>query len=102
MNCFAFDTPISILVGFGYPKDIANVRQAFEFLNEWNTARRGPLFIKASSACSKAMNGEVSADEARSAFMLFADASGILRHDNDLPDAVVIDTAERTGRQLRA
>lgn len=70
------------------PKIISTVGEAFEFLKRnVPKARCGPMWQRAKIACSAALEGGLTADEARSAFM-----EAVVQADltiEDMPDSLI-------------
>ncbi|MCA0046993.1 DUF982 domain-containing protein [Mesorhizobium sp. B283B1A] len=73
-----FRSPVALTVGLGFKREIASLAEMHDFLTNWTTARHGPLYHNAVEACGLAMEGCVARDEARHAFVEFAQAAGIL------------------------
>lgn len=86
MSALKFAEPVSVLVGLGFSREIANVMSAYEVVSEWPSSHRGPSQLHAMRACRSALNGEIDAEEAREAFVEFAEHSGILVEE---PSAMV-------------
>jgi len=78
MDEMLFHAPVAIAVGAGFKRDIASLAQMQNFLKEWPPARRGAIHATALKACDAARAGHLSADQARRAFIGFAEAAGIL------------------------
>ena len=68
----AFEKPVRLLVGLGYPKDIRNVLDAYMFLNDAPGYMRNAAQTMALKTCRAALLGEVEAETARGAFEAFA------------------------------
>lgn len=77
MNAKRFSEPVAIFVGLGSPREIENVLEAYEVLNEWNGSR-GPWHNMALSRCRSALTNDEDVETARIAFVAFARARGIL------------------------
>jgi len=73
-----FNKPVSILVGLGYPAKIHSARQAYEYLLERPTIEASKGQSVAIRVCKAALQGEVDAETARSAFVAFAERNAIL------------------------
>jgi hypothetical protein len=74
-----FARPVFVLVGLGYRREIRNVLEALEFLNDWpGDAREKNAAL---AACRAALDGKTSADTARFAFIAFALKLDILLED---------------------
>ena len=78
-----FHAPVSVLVKFGLRRDIGSIADAQTLLAKWHPFRRGPLYQAAVDACAFAAKGYVTIEQARGAFVAFAEASGILSPDVD-------------------
>jgi hypothetical protein len=78
MNSTQFSRPVSISIGLGFAREIECVRDAFELLNDWPSAGRGPLHEAAIDACHAALHSECDDETVRQAFEAFARDSGIL------------------------
>ncbi|MEK1890798.1 MAG: DUF982 domain-containing protein [Phyllobacterium sp.] len=64
------------------PETIGTLNDAFEFLkHNWHKARRGPVCQRAKIACSAALKGAVTVEEARSAFIEAAVEANMLVED---------------------
>lgn len=79
----AFDEPVTIFVGLGYPREIHTATEAYAFMNEWPLAHRRPGHTAAMTTCRIAMNGGALPTEARAAFAAFARRAGILAPEID-------------------
>lgn len=73
-----FEKPVRIFVGLNFPGEIETVAQAFAFLNDWPTGRRGPAHTLALNTCRGAIERTVEAKTARKAFESFARVARIL------------------------
>jgi hypothetical protein len=78
MELTRFNKPVSILVGLGHPAKIHSAKQAYEFLSETPTIAAKKAQSVALKICKAALNGEIDAETARSAFVAFAERSAIL------------------------
>lgn len=78
MNDMPFHAPLTIAVGAGFKREIASLAEMQNFLKEWPAVRRGPVYATAIRACEAARAGHLTADQARRAFMGFAEAAGIV------------------------
>lgn len=81
MNAQTFEKPISVLVGLGFSCTVPTVMAAYEMVAEWPASPRSLVQIAALSACRAALKGEGKAEDARSAFIDFAEHAGILMDD---------------------
>ena len=84
MTVQPFESPVSVFVGLGYPRQVDNAFEAFELLCEWH-GPRGPTHAAALKACRAALDGKVEAETARGVLEAFARATGCL-----VPDAAAI------------
>lgn len=39
-----FHSPVALSVGLGFKREIASLAEMHDFLTNWTTSRRGPLF----------------------------------------------------------
>ena len=76
-----FHSPVALTVGLGLKREIASLAEMHDFLTEWTTSRRGPLYRNAVQACDLAIPGYVTIEQARQALVEFAQAAGILWPD---------------------
>jgi hypothetical protein len=79
MSTTSFAQPISILVGLGFPREVENIWQAYEVLNDWPS--RGSAHKAALDACRAGLANKIDAEAARGLFEAFARKSGILAPD---------------------
>lgn len=77
-----FRTPVTILVGLGFPVEVSNVVDAYRYLAEWPTSFRDTAHSVAMKACQAALNGKIEAETARGLFAAFA-----AKHDLLAPEA---------------
>jgi hypothetical protein len=61
--------------------DIEDLDQALQFLRDWPSDRRGPVYHAAYNACTAAREGYLTVEEARKSLSGFARITGILRND---------------------
>jgi hypothetical protein len=61
--------------------DIEDLEQALQFLRDWPSDRRGPVYHAAYNACTAAREGYLTVEEARKSLSGFARITGILRND---------------------
>ncbi|MBZ9809733.1 MULTISPECIES: DUF982 domain-containing protein [unclassified Mesorhizobium] len=73
-----FHSPVALTVGLGFKREIASLAEMHDFLTEWTTSRRGPLYRNAVKACALAIPGYITIEQARRALVEFAEAAGIL------------------------
>jgi len=69
---------VAIAVGAGFKREIASLSAMQNFLKEWPQAMRGDCYVAAAQACEAAWTGERKLEEARQAFLSFAEKAGIL------------------------
>jgi hypothetical protein len=77
MDDMRLQTPVAIAVGAGFRRDIATLAEMQNFLREWPQARRGKIYDNALRACHAARSGQLTKDQARRAFIAFAETAGI-------------------------
>jgi hypothetical protein len=78
MDDMRLQIPVAITVGAGFKRDIATLPEMQNFLKEWPQARRGKIYDTALRACEMARAGHLTSDQARRAFMAFAETAGIV------------------------
>ncbi len=78
-----FHAPVALTVGLGFKREIASLADMHDFLTNWTTSRRGPLYRNAAEACGLAIPGYVTIEQARVALVEFARAAGIMWPDID-------------------
>ncbi|MDX8483205.1 DUF982 domain-containing protein [Mesorhizobium sp. VK24D] len=93
--------PVAIAVGAGFKREIASLAAMQNFLKEWPAALRGDCYCAALRACDLARTGEMELDEARRAFLSFAEKAGILWTGVD-PVTALREAKIRRGRIRRA
>jgi hypothetical protein len=76
-----FHSPVALTVGLGFKREVTSLAEMHDFLTNWTTSRRGPLFRNAVKACDLAVPGYVTIEQARRALVEFAQAAGILWPD---------------------
>jgi hypothetical protein len=76
-----FHAPVALTVGLGFRREIASLADMHDFLTNWTTSRRGPLYRNAVKACDLAIPGYVTIEQARVALVEFARAACILWPD---------------------
>jgi len=69
-----FRAPVAVSVGC----EIDSISEAREFLMDWTPSRRGKIYDAAVKACDYAEAGYVTTEQARQAFLTFAENAGIL------------------------
>lgn len=78
MNDRMFDSPVFVKSGNTLIQEIACVEDALEFLYEWPSKRRGPIYETALRACQRAFESSYPLSSARQAFSSFAKSVKIL------------------------
>jgi len=78
MTISAFDQPVTVFVGLGFPIEIEALSTAHAFLAEWPSSRRDAAHGIALNACRAALSGEADAQTAQAAFITFARRHRIL------------------------
>lgn len=78
MNHDVFSTPVQLLLGLGIPRPITNVMQAYAILGDLPRAEAPAEYDRACRICLDAIRRTASGEQARAAFVQFADASGRL------------------------
>jgi len=81
MNAQTFKQPVSVLVGLGFARTIPNVMAAYQLVAEWPASPRSTVHLAALDACRACLKGEGKMEDARLAFLDFADRTGILMAD---------------------
>jgi len=80
MDKMVFLEPVSLVSGQNADAgEIEDLEQALQFLRNWPTTRRGPVYHAAYNACSAARDGHLAVEEARKSLSGFARITGILR-----------------------
>jgi len=77
MTSLAFLAPVQVKTN-GVTHDINSVREALVFLNQWPKGRRGPVYSCAVRSCNAAIAEQMTAEQARQAFVSFARIAGVL------------------------
>lgn len=72
----AFDKPVHVLVGLGFPRRLESVIDAYQFVTDW--CGHGPDQDAAIRACKAALNGAIDAETARGVVVQFARKKDIL------------------------
>lgn len=70
--------PVTVTVGLSGSRDLLTIGDLLDFLDEWPPARRGPIRENVRRLCLAALAQEVSAEEAREAFVAFARMMNVL------------------------
>lgn len=87
MLASAFEKPVRVWVGLGFPRQLNTVVDAYQFVLEW--CGNSPEQKAAIRACKAALSGEVDAETARGVFVAFARKKDILFEDGDMPPATM-------------
>ena len=82
MPQYEFRTPLTVLVGLGFPKEIRSVVDAIGYLDEQPSLLRDEAFHAARDACRDALNRTASVEEARNVFCALVRRRGVLLEDN--------------------
>ena len=72
----AFDHPVTILVGMGFPRQIRSVFEAYQFLTDW--PGNSPEQRAALRACKAALVGDIEPETARGFFVAFAEKKDLV------------------------
>ena len=78
MNSTAFEKPVTVLVGLGFPKKIDNAFEAFQLLSDMRLTTQKTAQRVALRVCREAVKGAIEPETARSAFVAFAHRCGML------------------------
>jgi hypothetical protein len=82
MNGVQFTVPVRIVAApGGTVTEIYSAVAALNFLIGWERGRQGPVYGEALDACACAIEGLMSAEDARKSFVRFSRVSGILAKD---------------------
>lgn len=76
MSHDAFSTPVQLLLGLGIPRPVSNVVQAYAILCDLPRAEAPLEYDRASDVCLSAIRRTATGEQARTAFVRFAMASG--------------------------
>lgn len=82
MKDMEFPQPVTVLVGLGFMRSVANVFDAFSCLREMPIGQQDEVHEAAIDACRDAMSGKCTAEDAYDVFMAFARRRGILIDDH--------------------
>jgi hypothetical protein len=77
MDATSFRVPVRVHVA-GDDLEISTLSEAAEFLRDWPSTRRGPVYACAVRGCDAAFAGLMRVEDARKAFESFARITGIL------------------------
>src|SRR5690606_12448491 len=78
MSHFAFQRPVTVLVGLGFPRVVTNVYEAFSCLKEVPSLMGDEVHEATCDACRDALSGKCSVDEAHEVFIAYARRRAIL------------------------
>jgi len=92
MQSLKFDKPVSVSIGFGSKLEVNSLMGIHQFLTDWPPSRRTSVYSTAVRACEAARQGQLTAEQARRAFIEFAKVHDILWPEID---PVVADMAMR-------
>lgn len=73
-----FDRPVPIRLDKGAKREVRSVQGACEVLIDWPHARRGPFYQSAREKVEAALKGEITAAQAREAFLALCDHAGVV------------------------
>jgi hypothetical protein len=95
MNDRRFNHPVFVKDGQMIVQEITCLEEALDFLDEWPSNRRGPIFDTARRACHRAFDGLLPPSVAREAFAGWARSARILE---DVSNVLPWMTGHRSGR----
>jgi hypothetical protein len=75
----AFEEPITVWVGLGFPRKLNSGVDAYQFANEY--CGNSPEQRAAIRACKAALSGEIDAETAKGVFVAFARKKGLMADD---------------------
>ena len=78
-----FKSPVSVIVGLGYVRNVETVMDACMLLNEWGSCHGRPEHTMALKVCRAAIAGEIDAETARGTFVAFARRHHLLATSED-------------------
>jgi len=78
MKNLDFPQPVTILVGLGFPRSVANVYDAFACLKEVPAVLHDEVHEATCDACRDALSGKCTPEEARDVFVAYARRRSIL------------------------
>ena len=81
----AFERPIVLFVGLGFPRQVNNPLEAVQVLEEMPARYNVPAHAAAIKACRAAIAGEIEPDTARGSVEAYAKARGMLVEDGVAP-----------------
>ena len=82
MFATAFEGPITVLVGLGFPRQITSLLDAIRYLDEQSSFLRDEAFHATYGACRDALNGDIASEEARDIFCALLRRRGTLLEDD--------------------
>lgn len=85
MKTGTFARPVTILAGFGMPRTVASVADAYQCLIDWPGFTRDAAHAFALKACQAALAGEIETETARGLFVALAE-----KHDLMAPEMKAI------------
>jgi len=96
----AFQHPVTVLVGLGFPRSITRVREAFAYLEEVPKFLRDEVYNATCDACRDALTDRCSPQEAHDVFVAYARRRGVLV-DQPLPTSTFTDSDESHRTSMR-
>ncbi len=84
----AFERPLIMFVGLGFPRRLNSAIDALQVLDELPERYRGPAYSTAVRACRAAIAGEVEAETARGIVESYARAKSMLVDEMLAPHAI--------------
>ena len=91
----AFLRPVTILVGFGYPRRFLEARQALAWLEEQPPMLRDEAFHATRAACRDAIAGTADVAEVEAVLCAYARRRGMLVEDDGLAGGMAVEAAAR-------
>ncbi|CAM5587013.1 hypothetical protein ATER59S_05212 [Aquamicrobium terrae] len=85
----AFEKPVRVWVGLGFPRQLNSVVDAYQFVVDW--CGNSPEQRAAIRACKAALAGEIDAETARGILVRFARKKDILVEDGTMPPVRTIE-----------
>jgi hypothetical protein len=71
-----FEKPVQVWVGYGFPRQLNSVVDAYQFAMEY--CGNSPEQRAAIRACKAALTGDIDAETARGVFVAFAEKKGLI------------------------
>ncbi len=84
----AFERPLVLFVGLGFPHQLDSAEEAFQLLCELPAREHGPAHSAALRACRAAMEGRIDPETARGIVAAYARARGMLAEEALAPAAI--------------